>query len=97
MYVAGCRLSVFGYEFSKTAFTFYSFISFCVNFFYFGSVKIHLNILFYFSAEECAADEKVSDIVPIAVGVALASLIIVVLIAYLVGRRRSRQKGYQSV
>lgn len=52
---------------------------------------------FYFSDEECDADEKVSDIVPIAVGVALASLIIVVLIAYLVGRRRSRQKGYQSV
>jgi lysosomal-associated membrane protein 1/2 len=49
------------------------------------------------SAEECEADEKVSDVVPIAVGVALAALIIIVLIAYLVGRRRSRQRGYQSV
>jgi len=49
------------------------------------------------AAEECDADDKVSDVVPIAVGVALAALIIVVLIAYLVGRRRSRQNGYQSV
>jgi len=49
------------------------------------------------TAEECDADDKVSDVVPIAVGVALAALIIVVLIAYLVGRRRSRQSGYQSV
>jgi lysosomal-associated membrane protein 1/2 len=49
------------------------------------------------SAEECDADDKVSDVVPIAVGVALAALIIIVLIAYLVGRRRSRQSGYQSV
>jgi len=48
-------------------------------------------------AEECDADDKVSDVVPIAVGCALAALIIVVLIAYLVGRRQSRQKGYQSV
>ena len=38
-----------------------------------------------------------NDIVPIAVGVALAVLVIVVLIAYMVGRRRNRQNGYQSV
>ncbi|XP_035212251.1 lysosome-associated membrane glycoprotein 1-like [Stegodyphus dumicola] len=49
------------------------------------------------TAEECDSDYKVSDVVPIAVGCALAALIVVVLIAYLVGRRRSRQKGYQSV
>ncbi|XP_055938691.1 lysosome-associated membrane glycoprotein 1-like [Argiope bruennichi] len=49
------------------------------------------------TAEECEADDKVSDIIPIAVGCALAALIIIVLIAYLVGRRRSRQKGYTSV
>jgi len=48
-------------------------------------------------AESCDADDRVSDAVPIAVGCALAALIIVVLIAYLVGRRNSRQKGYQSV
>ncbi|KFM69263.1 Lysosome-associated membrane glycoprotein 1, partial [Stegodyphus mimosarum] len=49
------------------------------------------------TAEECDSDYKVSDVVPIAVGCALAALIVIVLIAYLVGRRRSRQKGYQSV
>uniref|UniRef100_T1IW12 Lysosome-associated membrane glycoprotein 5 n=1 Tax=Strigamia maritima TaxID=126957 RepID=T1IW12_STRMM len=48
------------------------------------------------AAEECSQDNT-SDIVPIAVGCALAGLVVVVLIAYLVGRRRSRQKGYQSV
>lgn len=51
----------------------------------------------YGAVEECEADDKVSDAVPIAVGCALAALIIIVLIAYLVGRRQSRQKGYQSV
>jgi len=49
------------------------------------------------TAEECEADDIVNDIVPIAVGIALLSLVVIVLIAYLVGRRRSRQKGYQSV
>lgn len=49
------------------------------------------------TAEECDADNKVSDIVPIAVGIALLALVVIVLIAYFVGRRRSRQKGYQSV
>jgi len=38
-----------------------------------------------------------NDIVPIAVGIALAALVIVVLIAYVVGRRRNRQRGYESV
>jgi len=45
---------------------------------------------------ECEND-VVSDIVPIAVGCALAGLVVIVLIAYIVGRRRARQKGYQSV
>jgi len=49
------------------------------------------------AAEECATDDKTDDIVPIVVGCALAGLVIIVLIAYMVGRRRSRQKGYQSV
>jgi len=50
------------------------------------------------SAIDCAADGVVtSDIVPIAVGCALAALVVVVLIAYLIGRRRARQRGYQSV
>lgn len=48
------------------------------------------------SAMDCAAGD-ISNIVPIAVGSALAALVIIVLIAYLIGRSRSRQKGYQSV
>jgi lysosomal-associated membrane protein 1/2 len=43
----------------------------------------------------CKADE-VSQLVPIIVGAVLAGLIVVVLIAYLIGRRRSR-RGYESV
>jgi hypothetical protein len=42
-------------------------------------------------------DYRPNDIVPIAVGVALALLVVTVLISYLVGRRRHRQRGYQSV
>jgi len=38
-----------------------------------------------------------SDVVPIIVGCALAGLVVLVLIAYLIGRRRSRARGYQSV
>lgn len=38
-----------------------------------------------------------NDIVPIAVGLALIALIIVVLIAYIVGRRRQRARGYLNI
>jgi lysosomal-associated membrane protein 1/2 len=48
------------------------------------------------AAIDCPADDA-SDIVPIAVGAALAGLVVIVLIAYLIGRRRSRSRGYQSV
>lgn len=48
------------------------------------------------SAEECFLDTDLSFLVPIAVGVALSFLIILVLISYLIGRRKSRT-GYQSV
>lgn len=44
----------------------------------------------------CPADQKTNSIVPIAVGAALAGLVVVVLIAYLIGRKRSR-RGYESV
>lgn len=40
---------------------------------------------------------KSSSVVPIAVGCALAGLIVIVLIAYLIGRRKSDAKGYQQV
>lgn len=53
--------------------------------------------LFTKTATECAADEDTSSVVPIAVGAALAGLVIIVLIAYLIGRRKSRQLGYESV
>lgn len=50
------------------------------------------------TASYCSADGPLtSDIVPIAVGCALAALVVIVLIAYLIGRRRARQRGYQSV
>jgi len=42
-------------------------------------------------------DAKSSSIVPIAVGCALAGLIIIVLIAYLIGRRKNDGRGYQQV
>ena len=45
----------------------------------------------------CQADiEKDSNLIPIIVGACLAVLVIIVLAAYLIGRRRSRN-GYQSV
>jgi len=42
-------------------------------------------------------DYKPNDIIPIAVGVALAGLVVAVLVAYIVGRRRNMARGYQSV
>ncbi|XP_052431292.1 lysosome-associated membrane glycoprotein 2 isoform X4 [Carassius gibelio] len=48
------------------------------------------------AAEECFLDSDLSFLVPVAVGVALSFLIILVLISYLIGRRKSRT-GYQSV
>jgi hypothetical protein len=42
-------------------------------------------------------DYQPNDIVPIVVGVALAALVVFVIIAYIVGRRRNRQSGYQSM
>jgi len=47
-------------------------------------------------AQDCST-EKVSDLVPIAVGCALLALVLIVLIAYFIGRRRSRRLAYQSV
>jgi len=45
---------------------------------------------------ECKDDRAVSNLVPIIVGAALGGLILIVLIAYLIGRRRSR-RGYEQV
>ncbi|XP_041354678.1 lysosome-associated membrane glycoprotein 1-like isoform X2 [Gigantopelta aegis] len=46
---------------------------------------------------ECPDDEETNSTVPIAVGAALAGLVVIVLIAYLIGRKRSRRAGYESV
>jgi len=48
------------------------------------------------AAIDCPADDS-SDTVPIVVGATLAGLVFIVLVAYLIGRRRSRSRGYQSV
>ncbi|XP_029460518.1 lysosome-associated membrane glycoprotein 1 [Rhinatrema bivittatum] len=47
------------------------------------------------AAEECQLDED-SILVPIIVGAALAGLVLIVLIAYLIGRKRSHA-GYQTI
>lgn len=54
---------------------------------------------FYKPAEVCSLDSgPVNDLVPIAVGACLAALVVIVLIAYFVGRRRwSERSTYESV
>jgi len=49
------------------------------------------------SFQVCPLDEDVSDMIPIAVGAALLALVAIVLVAYFIGRRRSRRLAYQSV
>lgn len=48
------------------------------------------------AAKDCDAIDT-PDIVPIAVGCALAGLVLIVLIAYLIGRRRAQARGYLSM
>lgn len=45
---------------------------------------------------ECSDDRAISNLIPIIVGAALGGLILIVLIAYLIGRKRSR-RGYEQV
>jgi len=45
---------------------------------------------------ECKDDRAISNLVPIIVGAALGGLILIVLVAYLIGRKRSR-RGYEQV
>lgn len=47
-------------------------------------------------AKDCDSNVK-PDIVPIAVGLSLIALIIIVLIAFIVGRRRSQARGYLNI
>ena len=53
--------------------------------------------MFYILDTQCDADSKISNIIPIAVGAALGALVLIVLIAYLVGRKRSQRGGYETV
>lgn len=62
---------------------------------YWYRLLICVFILFFVLAKDCSFDTP--DIVPITVGCALAALVVVVLIAYLVGRRRSQSRGYLSM
>lgn len=52
-------------------------------------------ILSLSSVEECQLDEN-NMLIPIIVGAALAGLVLIVLIAYLIGRKRSHA-GYQTI
>ena len=60
-----------------------------------GLIIYGMTLVTFQIAMDC--DYSPTDVVPIAVGVALAGLVVLVLVAYLVGRRRSRQRGYESV
>ncbi|XP_064206555.1 lysosome-associated membrane glycoprotein 2-like isoform X1 [Anguilla rostrata] len=51
----------------------------------------------YSTAEDCPADADESFIVPLIVGASLGVLTLIVLVAYLVGRSRSQNNGYQSL
>ncbi|KJH42444.1 Lysosome-associated membrane glycoprotein [Dictyocaulus viviparus] len=47
--------------------------------------------------EQCQLDSRTSDIVPIVVGACLVGLVVIVLVAYLIGRARAKRQGYASV
>ncbi|KAK2838785.1 hypothetical protein Q7C36_013599 [Tachysurus vachellii] len=47
------------------------------------------------TAEECKADDSGNFIVPLAVGIALIVLVLLVLVAYFIGRQRSRTRSYE--
>jgi hypothetical protein len=50
-----------------------------------------------FGQAEGCAKEQTSDLIPIIIGAALAALVIIVLIAYLVGRARARTTTYDNI
>lgn len=54
------------------------------------------NIKKFSLAKDCESNVT-PDIVPIAVGLSLIALIIIVLIAFIVGRRRSQARGYLNI
>lgn len=69
-----------------------------------GTLKVHdvqmeafrtPNKTGFSTARDCDSTET-SDVVPIAVGIALVALIMIVLVSYLCARRRSNSRGYMS-
>lgn len=61
-----------------------------------GYVRIFLLFIYAVVLAERCSEDSISNLVPIIVGACLGGLIIIVLIAYLIGRKRSR-RGYESV
>ncbi|KAL3115619.1 hypothetical protein niasHT_011968 [Heterodera trifolii] len=49
------------------------------------------------ATEPCLMDVRTSDLIPIIVGACLAGLVVIVLVAYLIGRARAKRQGYTSV
>lgn len=68
---------------------------FSINAFDFHVQPFKVNNSTYGKAEECQMD-KDDMLIPIIVGAALAGLVLIVLIAYLIGRKRSHA-GYQTI
>lgn len=63
----------------------------------FKEVEVKMGTTATIDNTTCSMDEDVNDMIPIAVGAALLALVAIVLVAYFVGRRRSRRLAYQSV
>lgn len=62
----------------------------------FEAFKLNDNHENFSAAKDC--DSNITpDIVPIAVGISLIALIVVVLIAYIVGRKRQAARGYLNI
>lgn len=53
------------------------------------------HFLYCHPAEDCQDDTTESWLVPIAVGVALTLLVLIVLVAYFIGRKRNQGTGYE--
>ncbi|KRY90022.1 Lysosome-associated membrane glycoprotein 1 [Trichinella pseudospiralis] len=51
----------------------------------------------FFAEEKCSADLMTSDLIPIIIGAALAILVVIVLVAYLIGRARTRRQTYENI
>jgi len=49
------------------------------------------------AADHCQADQETTDLIPIIIGAALAALVIIVLIAYLIGRARANTPSYDNM